>query len=493
MRMAKDSIITVYIYYWGNDMKKCILKLFIWVIICITCIQCQTFFADSTEKTVRVGVYEMEGFHSRNEYGDMEGYCIDYLNVIADVNGWKYEYVEVSDFTAACKKLEKGEIDLLAPVIMTDARKENFDFSEIDLGMEYTVLVTTKDKEELYYEDYASFNGMKVAVLYDYPLTEFFIDYMKTQGFEAELVYFNNVDECKRALHNGEVDAMVNSIMDIEEYKLLARFSPKPFYFMTYKENTKFLGELNQAMKQIQNTYPTLLDELLVNYYPIYELQFYTRENDALRVAYVTDRKPLSFTNENGELDGISRAIFDRISELSGLEFEYVELPAGDITYDYLVSQEIDLLTGVEYNSANMNAKGIFMSRPYMKARKVMVSKSEFVYEPDANYKLGIIAGSQTFHKVVKSQYPNLEIVNFETMEECFKALYDNEIDILMQNLLSLILIYIIENKQIIISSDRSPEDLKILEEKYSLGEVSICDMFPFTHHAEVVTYLTLK
>ena len=35
--------------------------------------------------------------------------------------------------------------------------------------------------------------------------------------------------------------------------------------------------------------------------------------------------------------------------------------------------------------------------------------------------------------------------------------------------------------------------DLKILEEKYSLGEVSICDMFPFTHHAEVVTYLTLK
>ena len=35
--------------------------------------------------------------------------------------------------------------------------------------------------------------------------------------------------------------------------------------------------------------------------------------------------------------------------------------------------------------------------------------------------------------------------------------------------------------------------DLKKLEEKYSLGEVSICDMFPFTHHAEVVTYLTLK
>ena len=35
--------------------------------------------------------------------------------------------------------------------------------------------------------------------------------------------------------------------------------------------------------------------------------------------------------------------------------------------------------------------------------------------------------------------------------------------------------------------------DLKILEEKYELKDVSICDMFPFTYHCEVVTVLNLK
>ena len=35
--------------------------------------------------------------------------------------------------------------------------------------------------------------------------------------------------------------------------------------------------------------------------------------------------------------------------------------------------------------------------------------------------------------------------------------------------------------------------DLKILEEKYEIKELSICDMFPFTHHAECVTKLDLK
>lgn len=35
--------------------------------------------------------------------------------------------------------------------------------------------------------------------------------------------------------------------------------------------------------------------------------------------------------------------------------------------------------------------------------------------------------------------------------------------------------------------------DVKILEEKYTLQKLVICDMFPFSHHIETVTLLTLK
>ena len=35
--------------------------------------------------------------------------------------------------------------------------------------------------------------------------------------------------------------------------------------------------------------------------------------------------------------------------------------------------------------------------------------------------------------------------------------------------------------------------DLKILEEEYELKKLAICDMFPWTHHCEVVTSLKLK
>ena len=423
-------------------MRKSILRLLAGFLIIITCISNQTVWAKPNEEKIRVGIYEMEGFHSYDEYDNPQGYCIDYLNVIAGVTGWTYDYVEVSDFMDGCEKLENQEIDLLAPVMMTAERKAKFAFSEMDLGTEYTVLVTTQDRDDLYYEDAVTFEGLKVAVVEAYPLTEYFIEYMSAQGFTAELVYFDTMADSKAALENGVVDAMVDSIVNMnDEHKLLARFAPHPFYFVTYKGNVEFLNELNYAMKRVKNTYPILLEELLVNYYPIYELQLYTREEleyvkaqDVIKVAYVADRKPLSFTDENGEFRGISRAIFDRLAEQSGLVFEYVELPSGEITYEYLLSQDIQLLTGVEYNSANMNSKGIFLSRPYMQARKVMVSRPGFVYEHDGAYKLGMIAGSQTLRSVVKNKYPNLDIVDFETIEDSFKALNRGEIDMLIQN-----------------------------------------------------------
>ena len=393
-------------------------------------------------RTVRVGVYPMDGFHAYNENGEPEGYCIDYLNVVAGLTGWKYEYVELYDFMDGCNKLETGEIDLVGPAMMSDARKEKFAYSELDFGTEYTVLVTQKDRADLYYEDFSNFGKLKIAVLNGYPLTEYFITYMRTHGFSPELVYFNSIEESKQALQDGAVDAIVDSIMDIdEEYKLLAKFSPQPFYFLANKENVQLLGELNAAMNQVKSTYPTILHDILLNYYPIYEEQFFTRQEleyvkqgNVLKVAYVTGRKPLSFHNEAGELDGISRAIFDKISEISGLKFDYIELPEGEISYEFLMEHEIDLITGVEYNSKNMNSNRIFLSRPYISARKVMVSQGDFEYDSSKNYKLALATGSQTVKDVIKSKYPNLEIVDYATNEECFRALYKDEVDMLLQN-----------------------------------------------------------
>ena len=423
-------------------MKKQMYKVLACLLLLCCCLGQLEVMRAAEKRTVRVGVYPLEGFHSYNEDGELEGYCIDYLNVVAGLTGWKYEYVELADFMNCCEKLEAGEIDLVAPAMMSDARKEKFAYSELSFGTEYSVLLTTKDRTDLYYGDYESFGKMKVALLNNYPLSEYYINYMKIHGFSSELVYFDTVEESRQALREGKVDAMVDSIMDIaEDQKVLAKFSPYPFYFLTNKEDTKFLSELNNALNQVQSSYPAILNESLINYFPVYEEQFYTKEEleyvkqaKTLKVAYIPDRKPLSFTDPNGELEGISRAIFDKVAEISGLKFEYVELPKGEITHEYLMEQGFDLLTGVEYNSANMNSNLIFLSRPYLSARKVMVGREDFKYDATKDYSLGIATGSITIKDVVNEKYPNLSIVDYPSTLNGVTAVYKGEVDMLIQN-----------------------------------------------------------
>jgi PAS domain-containing protein len=81
-----------------------------------------------------------------------------------------------------------------------------------------------------------------------------------------------------------------------------------------------------------------------------------------------------------------------------------------------------------------MNSKGVLMSRPYISGQKVLVSKSKSVYSEKERYKLAVVGGSKTFRDVVTANYPNMEIVEYETVNDCFRALYNEEVDLLMQN-----------------------------------------------------------
>lgn len=155
---------------------------------------------------------------------------------------------------------------------------------------------------------------------------------------------------------------------------------------------------------------------------------------DTLKVGYVDDRKPVSFIGESGTLEGISRSVFDRISEISGIAFEYVEIPGGSITYDFLREQGFDLVTSVEYNEENLNARGILISQPYLVGRKAIVADRSFQLDVNTHLRVAISTGSQTIKKVLADQYPNFELVDYSSIEECFDAVSKGEADLLIQN-----------------------------------------------------------
>lgn len=159
----------------------------------------------------------------------------------------------------------------------------------------------------------------------------------------------------------------------------------------------------------------------------------YIAAHPTLRIGYVQDRMPVSFT-KNGELAGISRYIFDSISERCGIGFEYVPLPEGEVTYEYLLSQKLDLVSNVEYNEENMTANGILLSQPYLSSRKVVVAREGLEFSYSAHFTLAVPTGSQTLHKVMAKAYPNFTLVDYQSITDCFDAVRSGEADLMMQN-----------------------------------------------------------
>lgn len=98
---------------------------------------CSLFSSAAVDKTVRVGIFSLGKFQGWDENGDPTGYNVDYLNKIAEKNHWTYDYVDCENWVNATEMLKNGDIDLLAPAQITDALKEQFDYSTLYMGMNH--------------------------------------------------------------------------------------------------------------------------------------------------------------------------------------------------------------------------------------------------------------------------------------------------------------------------------------------------------------------
>jgi diguanylate cyclase (GGDEF)-like protein len=396
-------------------------------------------------ETIRVGFCDVEGFIT---YGDLSyndsrsynGYYADYLNRISQITSWNYEYVELDNMEQGEEMLASREIDLLAPCQLEEDKQDSYDYSQYSFGTEYYVLVTKGEDSDIYYEDYAGMNKKVIGALAPLSNSDALEEYMADNNFSAEVVYYDNMNLLNEALVNGDIDLIWTSqMMSDDSQKIVARFSPYPFYFMTWKGNDDLLDSLNAAMQYLKNTYPGLENELLNTYFPLYNILYFTREEQEfidelqpIKIAYVGNNTPISYENNNGELGGISRQIFDKIQEVSGLKFEYEVLPEGNITYDYLREQGFDLITGVRYNRSNLYSRGILLTNPYLSSKMVLVGDTSKEFDVNENYTVAVISGSQTLNNEIVTNYPNFTVVGYDTIEECFNSVRNGGADLLM-------------------------------------------------------------
>ena len=410
--------------------------------VCLFVISVLPVKATENGKTVKVGYFSLNGFFEEDSLGNYTGYAADYMETIAEYTGWNIQYIKADSWEENFMNFTEGKVDIVIPCQITPERLNSYEFSSYPMGTEYGSILTLSDNNDLVFEDFEAFNHMRTGIVPTLVFYQDFTGYEAENHFQTELHYYKDTPSLINALENHEVDAIVGNLMiKNDNMKLLSLFGADSYYIMLHRQDTQLLQELNEAINNIMNSNPGFQISLENKYFkslsqiPISKQeQDFINDLDMITVGYIDDYAPVSYTDDKGNPAGITIDILDDVSARSGIHFHYVPLSKKDISYEYLQAQGINLLSNMEYNSLNKDLHGVLLTYPYLSAKKVFVMKSKEEFDENKEYVLALTEGAENEAKIIQTQYPNMKIVQYETLDECLHAIKYKKADLLIQN-----------------------------------------------------------
>lgn len=332
--------------------------------------------AAAERSRVKVGYFILPGLQDMSHGGRRSGYAYEYIRAVATLANWDLDYYDAS-FQDCLSLLLAGEIDILGAIQYTEERGRDMLFPEIQSGISYSTLRVRRDST-LSYEDFRAFNGMTVGVTAGNSNVKAFTDYLRLKRFTASIDYYDTNMELTEALRSGAVDAMlVPSARFASREREVARFGPRPFYFVVSKARPDLLTALNDAQDQLLTSDPMFQNRLMSKYLAMgrqesnfalsEEEKHYLADAPSVRVAYDANSRPVEFLNPStGNIAGITAAIFGRIAERTGLKFEFIPCLTYSEALDLLAEGKVDVLSDfiLEYETAT--ALDLRATRPYL-------------------------------------------------------------------------------------------------------------------------------
>lgn len=155
-------------------------------------------------RSVRVGVFQAAPLVLiKDDVPD--GLFIDLVEHFSDVLGWKIHYVK-GTWSELLTLLEKGEIDLLPAVGLTDERLKVYDFSRNPVYIDSGVLFASK---KLTLHTVFDLEGKRVAGVKGSIFTEGFLEYVGSFNIECKMVLTDDNRQVMEAISRGDADAGV--------------------------------------------------------------------------------------------------------------------------------------------------------------------------------------------------------------------------------------------------------------------------------------------
>ena len=389
-----------------------------------------TVFANTSGRTVKVAFVPIEGMQIIDNDGNPKGYMYEYFNQLALRANWNIQYIPMT-WTEALAALKSGEIDFSGMLPKVDYLEDSVYYSKNHTGLSDSSIFVRNDDNRFFYNDPASLDGKTIGLVKG-GLTERDIDKLcKTHNISIKKKYYNKSQAILTALRNKEIDAGANVTYQNEpNIKIVHHFESSPLYICTSLKNTDLIEELEQAFANLLLFHPDY-NSLLHSYYFLGETQKHVvltrkeqefiNKNPVINAIYRDNWIPIEFTNKDGEFDGAVRNVFNKISHLTGLNFNFIPVSS---KYEAIKAmQEGTALIDTAFDNSLQTAElyGINLTKPYY------TIPMEKIINPKVNENISTFTYGSIDPENLEQLQALTNIVLKDTNEECLEAVRKGE------------------------------------------------------------------
>lgn len=388
------------------------------------------------KRTVRVGFFPMEGYHETRADGSRTGMDVEYLEALNNYVNWNIEYIECESWDDALTKLLNREIDLVGSAQYSATRAKLYDYANLSSGYTFGV-IAVNGGSGFAYEDFDAMRNATFGVVGTYIRKEEFFEYMADHGVpNPKTKTYNDTAQLQAALDSGEIDALVHSLTEVRKgQRVIGRFAPMPFYYITYQGNNDLMRELNQGIADVKMNRPGLENELMVKYYDnrldqtillTSSEKQYIEEKGTLTVGYLDGYYPFSYEND-GEYTGLSRQVLEEVSVSTGILFNYVKLDNMEDAKKALDSGRIDLISYCGETAQNMLSEGLAVTKVYAQIPQVIIMDRS---EKSDSITVLAVEASNAFGVAVQNFIDeNTNLFPYSTQLDALNAVLNDEAD----------------------------------------------------------------
>ena len=415
------------------------------IMICLILFPVSTSAKENSDHIIRVGSFE-ETYNVVNEKGERSGYGYEYLQDIAGYAGWTYKYI-TSDWKNCFTQLENGEIDILGGISYTDERAENMLFSDMPMGEEKYYIYTDASNMDLTAGNLDSFEGKNIGVSKDNIAEDVLNEWESKYGLHTKHINVSTTTEIMDKLSKHEIDCFVSveeSRWEESDISPLTSIGETEIYFAINPERPDIKEALDSAMRRIKDDNPFYTDDLYRRYLSAQSSSFLSKEESewigqhgAIRIGYLNQDGGISSVDPStGKLTGVITDYVDLAENcLQGqtLEFELNGYDTRSELLQALQDGKIDLIFHANQNPYFAETNGFALSDTLLTLNMAAITAKDSFDENKENI-VAVEKDNFALKAYLSYNYPQWEVVEYETSDAAVKAMQKGETDCIVSN-----------------------------------------------------------